>query len=98
MKSLLFVDERRSPAAIRMDVRWQDGRLAAKQLFDALSGVGIDPGKCQFLNWWERGSRPVWPSISAAAVWLLAWGERFSESSRKRALPISESSTRRHEA
>jgi len=40
-----------------MDVRWQDGRLAAKQLFDALSGVGIDPGKCQFLNWWERGSR-----------------------------------------
>ncbi len=57
MKSLLFVGERRSPAAIRMDVRWQDGRLAAKQLFDALSGVGIDPGKCQFLNWWERGSR-----------------------------------------
>ena len=38
-------------------MRWQDGRLAAKQLFDALSGVGIDPGKRQFLNWWERGSR-----------------------------------------
>lgn len=33
---LVFVGERRSPAAIRMGVRWPDGRLAAKQLFDAL--------------------------------------------------------------
>jgi hypothetical protein len=40
MKSLLFVDERRSPAAVRMDVRWQDGRVAAKQLSMSYGQLG----------------------------------------------------------
>lgn len=56
MEALLFVGERRSPAAVRMGVRWQDGRLAAKQLFDALRAAGFDPERCEFVNWWERGS------------------------------------------
>lgn len=33
MENLMFVGERRSQSAIRMDVPWEDGRLAAKQLF-----------------------------------------------------------------
>jgi hypothetical protein len=57
MESLLFVGERPSQAAVRMGVCWRDGRLAAKQLFDALCAVGIDPDNCEFVNWWERGSR-----------------------------------------
>jgi hypothetical protein len=56
MESLLFVGERRSQTAVRMGVRWQDGRLAAKQLFDALRAAGIDPKRCEFVNWWERGA------------------------------------------
>lgn len=57
MEALLFVGERRSQAAVRMGVRWQDGRLAAKQLFDALRAAGVDLKRCKFVNWWERGSR-----------------------------------------
>ena len=40
-----------------MGVRWQDGRLAAKQLFDALRAAGVDLKQCEFVNWWERGAR-----------------------------------------
>jgi hypothetical protein len=39
----LFVGERPSPTARRMKVGWADGRLAAKQLFDALRGADINP-------------------------------------------------------
>jgi hypothetical protein len=53
----MFVGERRSRSAIRMGVHWEDGRLAAKQLFDALLALGIDPQRCEFVNWWERGGR-----------------------------------------
>lgn len=38
-----FVGERRSPTAIARGWTWRDGRLAAKQLFDALRACGIDP-------------------------------------------------------
>lgn len=41
MSQFLFVGERPSPKAATMGVTWRDGRLAAKQLFDAL--VASDP-------------------------------------------------------
>lgn len=50
MKSYLFVGERPSPKAKAMRVKWADGRLAAKQLFDALAAIGIDPTSHQFDN------------------------------------------------
>ena len=40
-----------------MGVYWADGRLAAKQLFDALNHCGIDPKKCEFCNIFETGGR-----------------------------------------
>ena len=40
-----------------MGVHWEDGRLAAKQLFDAILALGIDPQRCEFVNWRERGGR-----------------------------------------
>jgi hypothetical protein len=54
MTRLVFIGERRSPSARRMGVRWEDGRLAAKQLFDALRECGIEPGACKFINLFER--------------------------------------------
>src|SRR5688572_16535997 len=50
MRTFLFVGERPSPTAIRMGVTWKDGRLAAKQLFDALLSNGIDPSKQVYDN------------------------------------------------
>jgi len=52
---LLFVGEERSELAIKMGVTWKDGRLAAKQLFDALNTIGIDPIQCDFTNLYETG-------------------------------------------
>ena len=54
MQELLFVGEERSELAIKMGVTWKDGRLAAKQLFDALKYCGLDPESCEFANWFER--------------------------------------------
>ncbi len=52
---ILFVGEERSPTAIERGWTWESGRLAAKQLFDALSACDIDPARCRFANWFERG-------------------------------------------
>ena len=52
----LFVGVARSQKAIAMDVTWIDGRLAAKQLFDALRANGIDPAKQKFVNVTEPGA------------------------------------------
>lgn len=53
---MIFVGERRSPLARRRGWRWEDGRLAAKQLFDALRAIGIDPTRQEFVNAFEPGS------------------------------------------
>ena len=41
MDKILFVGENRSHLAKKMNVTWKDGRLAAKQLFDALDAIGF---------------------------------------------------------
>ncbi len=46
----LFVGEKPSRKAVSMGVTWRDGRLAAKQLFDALRACGIDPDLQSFDN------------------------------------------------
>lgn len=50
----LFVGEARSPMAKKMNVHWKDGRLAAKQLFDALHACGVDPSVQRFENWFDH--------------------------------------------
>jgi hypothetical protein len=55
MENLLIVGERRSPLAIKRDVRWEDEALAAVPLFEALRAAGIDPTSCRFVNWFEDG-------------------------------------------
>lgn len=49
----LFVGERRSPLAIQRRVTWQDGKLAAKTLCEALSAAGIPRRNYEMLNLWE---------------------------------------------
>lgn len=46
----VFVGEKRSARAIAMGVRWTDGRLAARSLFQALASNGIDPTDQRFVN------------------------------------------------
>lgn len=50
MSRFLFVGERRSVLAKKMNVTWKDGRLAAKQLFDGLKSIGIDGQQQEFEN------------------------------------------------
>jgi hypothetical protein len=49
----LFVGEKPSNLAIRKGWEWKDGRLAAKQLFDALEFCGINPVQQSFANWFD---------------------------------------------
>lgn len=49
----LFIGEERSKRAIEMNVRWEDGNLSAKTLFDALNACGINKDNCRFMNLFE---------------------------------------------
>ena len=53
MKKYLFVGERRSPTAIRMNVTWKDKRLAASHLSKAVENIGINWDDCEFKNVFE---------------------------------------------
>lgn len=55
MPKFLFVGERHSQKALQMGVKWEDGRLAAKQLFDALLANGIEPKGQKYMNWFRNG-------------------------------------------
>ncbi len=46
----LFVGERPSPTAAMKGLAWEDGKLCAKQLFDALRATGIDPSSHKYDN------------------------------------------------
>jgi 2-methylaconitate cis-trans-isomerase PrpF len=50
----MFVGEQRSRKAETMGVHWRDGRLAAKQLFDALRACGIEPAEHEYVNAFEK--------------------------------------------
>jgi hypothetical protein len=53
MKKFLFVGERRSDTAIRMNVTWVDKRLAAAHLSKAVENIGINWDECEFKNVFE---------------------------------------------
>lgn len=53
MKKYLFVGERRSNTAIRMNVTWKDKRLAASHLSKAVENIGINWDDCEFKNVFE---------------------------------------------
>lgn len=53
MKKYLFVGERRSDTAIRMNVTWVDKRLCAGHLSKAVENIGINWDECAFKNVFE---------------------------------------------
>jgi hypothetical protein len=55
---ILFVGEKKSNLARKKKWSWEDGRLAAKQLFDALDECSIDPSNCLFENWFNTQKQP----------------------------------------
>ena len=53
MKKYLFVGERRSELAKKMNVTWVDKRLCAGHLSKAVENIGIDWSECTFRNVFE---------------------------------------------
>jgi hypothetical protein len=72
----LFVGEERSELAKTRNVRWEDGALAAKQLFDALRSCGIDPEQQQFTNLFERGGVSKILAARAAGMRIVGTGKK----------------------
>jgi len=71
---IVFIGEKRSNRAKKMRVRWEDGRLAAKQLFDALGSCGINPQDCLFINWFERGTKKRIRALKEQGATLIGMG------------------------
>lgn len=76
MKNYLFVGEERSELAIIMGVTWEDGRLAAKTLFDALRFCGLQPRQQKFCNLFEMGGREIVREYNGTIV---AMGNKVSK-------------------
>jgi hypothetical protein len=53
VKKYLFVGEKRSELAKKMNVTWVDRRLAAAHLSKAVENLGIDWNECAFINVFE---------------------------------------------
>lgn len=53
MKKYLFVGEKRSELAKKMNVTWIDKRLCAGHLSKAIENIGIDWNECAFINVFE---------------------------------------------
>jgi len=53
MKKYLFVGEKRSELAKKMNVTWVDRRLAAAHLSKAVENLGIKWDECEFKNIFE---------------------------------------------
>ena len=66
MSRLVFVGEKPSTTAQQRGWRWEDGRLAAVPLFDALREIGINPTACRFVNLFgKRASNPETPTTAS---------------------------------
>lgn len=97
----LFVGEHRSQAALRLGVRWEDGRLAARTLHAALRSAGLDPAAQVYANLFAdpapgNGAAPfvvaesVRAQLHAAAalgVPLVALGRRVEAALARDGLP-----------
>lgn len=65
----LFVGERPSLQAAKIGATWQNGKLAAKQLHDALRAAGIDPAEQRYINLWNTpGVGPIAEPVDIKAL------------------------------
>lgn len=72
-KKYLFVGERQSNQAVKINATWENGRLAAKQLHDALRALNIDPAGQRYVNLWSRpGVGPISDYVDTSALVYIA--------------------------
>jgi hypothetical protein len=76
---ILFVGERRSPTAVRKGWRWTDGRLAAKQLFDAFNAIAFPVEQAVFVNLFEPGALRCVRTVEQCGVPVIAMGRKVQE-------------------
>lgn len=87
MKRFLFVGEQRSNRAVKMGVRWTDGRLAARSLFDALEANGIDPlGHC-YTNLFEHRGLATVREHQAAGCEVVGMGAKVQAKLTRAGIP-----------
>lgn len=67
--AFLFVGERPSHQAIKIGATWQNGKLAAKQLHDALRALNIEPREQRYVNLWTTpGVGPISEPVDAGVL------------------------------
>lgn len=70
---LLLIGERQSHQARKINATWQNGKLAAKQLHDALRALHIDPAEQRYVNLWSRpGTGPIKDHVDVSALVYIA--------------------------
>ena len=73
MNKYLFVGERQSHQAKKIGATWSNGKLAAKQLHDALRALNIDPANQRYVNLWSRpGVGPIKDYVDVSALVYIA--------------------------
>lgn len=73
MKQFLFVGERPSHQAAKIGATWENGKLAARQLHDALRALNIDPAEQLYCNLWtEPGIGPIAARPEASVLAYIA--------------------------
>lgn len=88
MTNMFFVGVKRSALAIKKGWSWRDGRLAAKQLFDALRALGIDPVKMQYGNWWSSSvTRQKIRTFASKGGLVVALGKDVDKALSQEAIP-----------
>lgn len=84
---LIFIGERRSQRAKLLGVRWQDGALAAKPLFEALRFCGIDPLECTFVNWFDECCHTSVRVAASLGVKVIAMGRKVEKALTNSKIP-----------
>lgn len=70
----LFVGHEPSATARRRGWTWRDGRLAAKQLFDALRSANIAPSEQWYANIVDEGCVPLCRHAAITGLEVVAMG------------------------
>jgi uracil-DNA glycosylase len=95
----LFVGEKPSPTAQRKGWSWDDGRVAARTLHEALRATGIEPSECGFTNLFgqtadapEKGAElvarvDVLRAVSRAGVIVVALGTKVARQLERHSVP-----------
>jgi hypothetical protein len=73
MTHFLFVGERPSHQAVKLGATWHNGKLAGKQLRDALTALSIDPAAQRYVNLWSApGIGPIHEPVEPSALAYIA--------------------------